>query len=285
MPKSKHTDKATPAPDTNAAPSAPKKAEQTNTPESLTAAKTITTDSAGSVNQQKEQQEISAEAQLRDAGFLLLNDYSVVPVIDTKNPEELHAAIKKALGGLARHGVEWKKFLHEAMVPLLKVARAEFAQPRVSKCRLNGAPTFQEYCVSIGLSYETARTWIRRDNDPTQGLEGLTGADKTKLLSQKEKERTAVHALTKAVEEGDKETRLAAAKAAKEIFPAPRATDQEILPPVHELPLPRLALQLIREVEVVVNVSKMPKLASIVAKLKAELRVADARDADTERAA
>ncbi len=268
-----------------------KKTEQQKTEIPPTESKNTTSDSASAMHtqNQQEQQLISAMAQLRDANIMVLNDYHIGDV-DTLNDEQRYAALQQVRVGLFLRGTERKKYLHEAVIPLCKVIIAKFPkEPRVSKGRLNNAPTLEELFQSVGLSLNTVYSWIRRDKDPTLGLEEFY-PDKPKVLSQREKERTYIHGLVKAVKEGDKEARLAAAKAVEDIIPAPQQPKQDALPPIDELPLPRLALALVREVEAFFNVSKLPKpLAVAVSKLKAELHVVDAapapQEADTEKAA
>jgi hypothetical protein len=78
-------------------------------------------------------------------------------------PEGLHAAILEAKKAFEAARDESESHAHEKLLPALDEAVSRYKQPgKGAAYRMNGCPTVEEYFNSIGLNYDTVRSWKSR---------------------------------------------------------------------------------------------------------------------------
>lgn len=78
-------------------------------------------------------------------------------------PEALHAAILEAKKAFEAAQDESESHAHEKLLPALDEAIRRYKQPgKGGEYRMNGCPTVKEYFKSIGLNYDTVRSWKSR---------------------------------------------------------------------------------------------------------------------------
>jgi hypothetical protein len=241
MPKNKIAAKATPAHDAKTTPSAPQP-QPTN-------------DTEGALHPPYEEEEFALTPEIEFSNLLGV---------------ELNTVIDEGLAGLYRRDEATRKYKRDRVIPGLSEAFARIAKPGLAaKYRLPGEPTQEEFCESKNLSLNTAKSWIRRANDPLLGLE-WTKADKARKLTAREEElEKKIHLVVDDLAtDGDKD------KAIKKLKDAVKPRSGRDTKPERPDNLPALALSLVREVEALYNgqLALMPKkLAVIVEKIKTAL--------------
>lgn len=156
---------------------------------------------------------------------------------------ELHEEMLVARNMLFEKCLDTQRYAADVLVPACEAIIARYKMQGVAaKDRPNSKPTVEAYFNSIGLNYNTVRSWIHRKRlqtemfQPQEPSTGKSGKDKVRHLTELEARllgtASAGHDLVKALEQGGNVE--AAAKEFLDHAPTPERIEEYIERPVSE---------------------------------------------------